>query len=133
MKLKKLKKVLALSLSALICMSAVGCSSSSAGEGTENKDQIVYACTKDIRDINPHLYGGEMSAQNMVFESLVKETEKGIEPCLAESWEISDDGKEYTFHLRKDVKFTDGEPFNAEAVKLNMDAIVSNIEKFTIY
>ena len=47
MKLKKLKKVLALSLSALICMSAVGCSSSSAGEGTENKDQIVYACTKD--------------------------------------------------------------------------------------
>ena len=129
MKLKKLKKVLALSLSALICMSAVGCSSSSAGEGTENKDQIVYACTKDIRDINPHLYGGEMSAQNMVFESLVKETEKGIEPCLAESWEISDDGKEYTFHLRKDVKFTDGEPFNAEAVKLNMDAIVSNIER----
>ena len=129
MKLKKLKKILAVSLSALICVSSVGCSSSSAGSGTADKDQIVYACTKDIRDINPHLYGGEMSAQNMVFESLVKETENGIEPCLAESWEISDDGKEYTFHLRKDVKFTDGEPFNAEAVKLNMDAIVSNIER----
>lgn len=107
MKLKKLKKILAVSLSALICVSSVGCSSSSAGSGTADKDQIVYACTKDIRDINPHLYGGEMSAQNMVFESLVKETENGIEPCLAESWEISDDGKEYTFHLRKDVKFTD--------------------------
>ena len=66
MKLKKLKKVLAVSLSALICMSAVGCSNN-GGASTENKDQIVYACTKDIRDINPHLYGGEMSAQNMVF------------------------------------------------------------------
>ena len=64
MKLKKLKKVLALSLSALICMSAVGCSSSSAGEGTENKDQIVYACTKDIRDINPHLYGRNVSTKH---------------------------------------------------------------------
>nr|WP_225229349.1 nickel ABC transporter substrate-binding protein [Paenibacillus gallinarum] len=94
-----------------------------------SRDEIVYASTKDIRDINPHLYSGEMSAQNMVFESLVINTEEGVKPALAESWDISEDGLEYTFHLRQGVTFTDGEPFNAEAVKLNMDAILKNSER----
>lgn len=90
------------------------------------KTELVYASTKDIRDINPHLYGGEMAAQGMVFEPLVMNTKDGVKPWLAESWDISPDGRAYTFHLRKDVTFTDGTPFNAEAVKLNMDAIMAN-------
>src|ERR671930_2246829 len=36
------------------------------------------------------------------------------EPALAEKWEISEDGKTYTFHLRKDVFWTDGKPLKAE-------------------
>lgn len=44
-------------------------------------------------------------------------------PGLADSWEISDDGKTYTFHLRQGVKFHDGTPFNAEAVKYSFDRI----------
>lgn len=67
--------------------------------------------------MNPHVYGGSMSAQGMVYESLVDHTQKGIEPLLAESWDVSEDGKTYTFHLRKGVKFQDGTPFNADAVK----------------
>lgn len=107
-----------------------GCQGNSASTEEEHtRDEIIYASTKDIRDINPHLYSGEMAAQNMVFESLVENTDEGIKPALAESWDISKDGLEYTFHLRKDVTFTDGEPFNAEAVKLNMDAILDNIER----
>src|SRR5665213_3168044 len=39
-----------------------------------------------------------------------------IEPRLAERWEISPDGKTYTFYLRHNVKFHDGTPFNADAV-----------------
>ncbi|MDG3045252.1 ABC transporter substrate-binding protein [Bacillus sp. B6(2022)] len=65
----------------------------------------------------------------MVFESLVVNTEKGIQPALAQSWDISKDGKTYTFHLRENVTFSDGEPFNAKAVKMNIDAVVKNIEK----
>lgn len=42
-------------------------------------------------------------------------------PWLAESWEVSDDGLTYTFHLRDDVTFHDGTPFNAEAAKFNFD------------
>ena len=37
------------------------------------------------------------------------------------SWDISDDGLTYTFHLREGVKFHDGTPFDAEAVKFNFD------------
>ncbi|MBI5839669.1 MAG: ABC transporter substrate-binding protein [Chloroflexi bacterium] len=43
-------------------------------------------------------------------------------PLLAESWDVSDDGLSYTFHLRSGVKFHDGEPMNAEAVKKSIDA-----------
>lgn len=42
-----------------------------------------------------------------------------IEPALAESWEISEDGTTYTFHLRKDAKFSDGTEFNADNVIWN--------------
>ena len=115
-------------LAALLC-----CLFIAACEGNEKNAQpqaarteLSYASTKDIRNINPHLYSGEMAAQNMVFEPLVINTPEGVKPWLAERWEISPDGKEYTFHLRKGVHFTDGAPFNAEAVKLNMDAIVAN-------
>ncbi|RKN08347.1 ABC transporter substrate-binding protein [Streptomyces radicis] len=45
-------------------------------------------------------------------------------PWLATSWEVNDEVTSFTFELRDDVTFSDGEPFNAEAVKANFDAIV---------
>ncbi|OKH86357.1 ABC transporter substrate-binding protein [Thalassospira sp. TSL5-1] len=47
-----------------------------------------------------------------------------VEPDLAKSWTISDDGKVYTFKLREGVTFHDGTPFNAEAVKYNFDRML---------
>lgn len=44
---------------------------------------------------------------------------------LATAWEISDDGLEYTFHLRQGVNFTDGTPFDAEAAKWNFDRLIA--------
>ncbi len=125
------RKIAITALSSIICLTTIGCSNKQDSNTVVKgiKDEIVYASTKDIRDINPHLYSGEMAAQNMVFESLVKNTDKGVEPWLAKSWDISDDGLEYTFHLRDDVKFTDGEKFNSEAVKINFDAIIENVER----
>jgi len=52
----------------------------------------------------------------LVLEGLVKTNDEGtaIEPCLADSWDISEDGLTYTFHLKKGVKFSDGTPVTGE-------------------
>ncbi|ASB89517.1 MULTISPECIES: staphylopine-dependent metal ABC transporter substrate-binding lipoprotein [Bacillus] len=112
------------------CSQTSGSSNGVKGSGSATgKKELVYATPQDINDMNPHLYQGSMSAQGMVYESLVENTEDGIKPLLAESWDISKDGKVYTFHLRKGVTFHDGEPFNAKAVKKNIEAVQNNKEK----
>ena len=69
------------------------------------------------------------TVQNMVdyvCESLLSLGDDGkIHPSLAESWEASPDGKQYTFKLRQGVAFHDGAPFNAEAVKLSWDRLLN--------
>lgn len=126
----KIRFFLAIGIAFLI-MAIVGCGQQreTSSEDGLGKDELVFASTKDIRDINPHLTSGELAAQNMVFEPLVENTKEGVKPKLAESWDISEDGLTYTFHLRKDVVFNDGEKLTAEAVKQNVDAVVSNYEK----
>lgn len=68
------------------------------------------------------------TVQNVVdygVETLTKlDKNAKIQPGLATSWETSEDGKTVTFQLRENVKFADGEPFNAEAVKFNLDRLL---------
>ncbi|MCE0505637.1 ABC transporter substrate-binding protein [Roseivivax sp. GX 12232] len=57
-----------------------------------------------------------------VFEGLTRFAADGsVEPALAESWEISEDGTTYTFTLREGVRFHDGSAFDAEDVKFSLD------------
>ncbi|MCZ4071764.1 ABC transporter substrate-binding protein [Agrobacterium sp. LMR679] len=64
---------------------------------------------------------GQVTWQN-VFEGLVKIDRDGkVKPQLAESWEISPDGKTYTFKLRKGVTFHDGEAFDSSVAKFSLD------------
>src|SRR5579884_206234 len=61
-----------------------------------------------------------------VFESLLYQAPDGaFRPWLATSYRVSPDGKTFTFALRQDVRFSDGTPFNADAVKWNLDRIVN--------
>ncbi len=53
-----------------------------------------------------------------------------VEPGLATSWTVSPDGKTYTFKLREGVKFHDGTPFNADAVKFNLDRVTDKNHPF---
>ena len=143
------KRVLSLCLAGLMAASLTGCggagntaetttaagteTSAAASEtgSSEAKEELVFVNYRDIRDLNPHLYAGEMYAQEMLYETLVNITADGYEGCLAESWDISDDGKTYTFHIRDGVKFSDGEVCDANAIKANFDAIIENKDRHT--
>jgi len=86
---------------------------------------LSYALGSDPDRLDPNL-SGLASAQIIffqIFEPLIVRdpTDKMFKPWLAASWDVSPDGKAYTFRLRRDVKFHDGSSFNAEAVKFNMD------------
>jgi peptide/nickel transport system substrate-binding protein len=65
--------------------------------------------------------------QSPMYDTLIRRNPKDgqtIIPDLAQRWEISPDGKKYTFHLRKGVKFHDGAEFTAEDVKATYERIV---------
>jgi peptide/nickel transport system substrate-binding protein len=52
-----------------------------------------------------------------------------MEPCLAEKWEVADDKLGWTFHLRKDVTFNDGTPFNADDVVFSWNDCVYDLTR----
>lgn len=108
-----------------------GSSTSEASDAGNKKEELVFVNYRDIRDLNPHLYAGEMYAQEMLYETLVNITENGYEGCIAKSWDISEDGKVYTFHIRDGITFSDGEVCDAYAVKANFDAIIENKDRHT--
>lgn len=100
-------------------------------QSSHPKDELTFVNFRDIRDLNPHLYAGEMYAQHILYDRLVNIGDKGYEPGLAESWDISEDGKTYTFHIRDGVTFHDGEVCDAQAIKANFDAIIENKSRHT--
>jgi ABC-type transport system substrate-binding protein len=80
----------------------------------------------------------------MVYDTLITSAPDGtLLPGLAESWEYSEDGLTLTLHLQPDVTFQDGAPFDAEAVKANLErsmtleasvvkALLTNIAEITV-
>ena len=89
------------------------------------KDAVVLAMTLEPPGLDPTAGAASAIAeivQYNIFETLTKINPDGsVSPLLAESWEVSPDLKTYTFKLRKGVKFQNGEPFNAAAVKFSYD------------
>jgi peptide/nickel transport system substrate-binding protein len=91
----------------------------------KGKDSIVIAMQLEPPGLDPTAGAasaiGEVTLYN-IYETLTKINGDGkVTPLLAESWEISPDLKTYTFKLRKGVKFQNGEPFTAQAVKFSFD------------
>ena len=88
--------------------------------------KLIYGLTLAPSGIDPHVNASSELGIPLtsVYDTLVYQTANGrFVPGLATDWEVSDDGLVYTFHLRRDVTFHDGTPFNAEAVKFNLDRI----------
>lgn len=89
----------------------------------ENFDENVFnfATNQDIPLLDPHGQAANTTFRviYMMYDRLVTYdgTSTEPQPMLAESWDVSEDGMEYTFHLVKDAKFHDGSPVTAEAVQ----------------
>ncbi len=86
---------------------------------------LVFAQSQDAVSLDPHDIEDGLSVNNTsnMFDTLVrfKADSTQVEPSLAESWTVSADGLVWTFKLRKGIKFHDGTPFNADAVKFSYD------------
>lgn len=112
---------------AILMMLLAGCGvseeASSRGATSEPVEggTIVYGHDQEP----PCLWGGwvqQAYISRQILDSLTSTTEDGeIVPWLAEDWEVSDDQLTWTFHLKEDVKFTDGTDLDAEAVSRNFE------------
>jgi peptide/nickel transport system substrate-binding protein len=88
---------------------------------------LVVGLDQEPPTLDPHASPSAVTYQIIasVTENLLYRGPDGkLVPWLAESWSTSRDGRSVTFKLRRDVKFHDGTPFNADAVKFNFDRIV---------
>ncbi|MFJ2370086.1 ABC transporter substrate-binding protein [Microbacterium sp. NPDC087665] len=123
---RRLLPVAALAAVAALALSACSASSAQDGAGGEVVWSIEGA-NLSAGHMDPQVSQLDVSGmvQRAVLDSLVFQEDDGsFSPWLATDWIVSDDSTEYTFTLRDDVTFHDGEPFDAAAVKANFDRIV---------
>ncbi|MDY0393677.1 ABC transporter substrate-binding protein [Virgibacillus halophilus] len=95
----------------------------------DNKKGVTVSFDENIQTLDPHngSSGNDISVTNTMYESMYTPDQEGeLQPLLANDYEKDEDGLNYTFKLRDDVKFTDGTVFNAEAVKTNLDRILES-------
>lgn len=91
---------------------------------------LVTAINSDIQTIDVHKTSKDYMVPLNIFDRLVEvevqeDNSTRIVPSLAEDWDISVDGRVYTFHLREGVKFHNGEIFNAEDVEYSLNRILT--------
>ncbi len=87
--------------------------------GTQLEPPILDPTANPAAAISEVLYGN-------VYEGLVQFAADGsVRPSLALSWDVSDDGLTYVFHLRSGVRFHDGSVFDAAAAKFSLNRIIA--------
>ena len=134
-----MKKRFAIFTGALLtAMSVAGCAGGGGGgeattgsnggsEGGAEKVVTVAISSDGAMDkLDAATYNGPHPIYLMIYDGLTWDEGATVAPLLAESWDISDDGKTYTFKLKENVKFSDGTDFDAEAVEFNMKRWVNN-------
>lgn len=117
---------------AVAALSLTGCATTSSSKPSNNNGKgggtLTVAIGTDIDSLDP---AAQATTAVMQQVAMMVETLTGVDsngkpqPLLATSWKVSPDGTSYTFTIRKGVKFSDGTPLNAAAVKWSLDRINS--------
>lgn len=156
MKSKSIFTVLALA----VCLALGGCantegqqSQNSTGDQNSSSEQQSSVPDNDTNDtvknvtlceswgfdssgFYPMVHGGNASNYGIsywghnFYDTLVKYENGEYKGSIADKWEISDDGKEYTFTLKKGILFSDGTPCDSAAVKKSLEAALVNLGQF---
>lgn len=125
------KRVLAAFLSmAMVAGLATGCGTPGGGKSDgDSADGKVfrYAVNTLPTTLDPTKGQsiGDNEIQHAITEGLTRNTAGDIKPGIAESWDESEDGLTYTFHLRKDAKWSDGEPITAADFEYSWKRLVN--------
>lgn len=114
-----MKKRVLMTVAASATLLLAGC-----GNGQkEDKDVTVSLPTEaKVDKLDAQGYDAAMPVYSAVYDELVKyDKDKGVKAGLADKWNVDESGKVYEFHLKKNVKFSDGSALDAKAVKFSMD------------
>ncbi|MCC7367395.1 MAG: hypothetical protein IT306_03170 [Chloroflexi bacterium] len=96
------------------------------------KDTLIFAQTQDAISLDPPMHSLIQNNTTLmhIFDSLVYLDAQGkLQPMLATTWEVSPDGKSWTFKLRQGVTFHNGEPFDSAAVKFSIERTLNPDQK----
>ncbi|WP_200262928.1 ABC transporter substrate-binding protein [Streptomyces sp. HSG2] len=126
MRISRARAARAITAALAVGLIATGCASERDTEGGDTaEDTFVFGAPGDPSSLDPSLAsdGETFRVTLQAFEALIEHEAGGTELVggLAESWESNDEGTVWTFDLREDVKFHDGEVFDAAAVCANYD------------
>ena len=98
---------------------------SQPSEAVDRKKTLVIVSVKEAVTLDPHvsLDGQSPLIWRGVYEPLLglKDDTYEVTPALAKKWEVSEDGKTYTFYLEEGVKFHDGSPLTAQCLKFTLE------------
>ncbi|GHG48671.1 ABC transporter substrate-binding protein [Streptomyces griseocarneus] len=116
---RSIRGVAATAMAGVLAAGAVACSTPGAGGdgGAGGKDSLVVGLANEPETLSP-LLGYGKDGNSKVFDGLLRrDAAMKLRPALAaELPKVTDDGRTYTFTLRRGVKFSDGEPFTAKDV-----------------
>lgn len=131
----RIRRYSAMATATALALALAACSSSSSsGSGNSSTStsasagQLTIAIGANPPTLDPAAQSSSSSMQieNMIVQELTYVGSSGtVQPLLATSWKVAPNGLSWTFNLRSGVKFSDGEPFNADAVKFSLDRLLN--------
>lgn len=120
---------LASALALGIVLGACSAGGGTAGSGSASPvsgGTLTWGIASEPSCFDPHFHSlvSDSAVIRNLVDSLVYQNKDGsFSPWLADSWSVTDKGTDYTFHLAKGVKFSDGKTLDAAAVKANLDYV----------